>query len=387
MSFNRDPNKLDATPTFGGLQARAAFDDIPGRASGGKSRGPFTRNYKFLPGKAVWVLFHGAKIYKNVVCFRNPETGETETRIIEAPFIRGMGHYNASKNNFGVCSGGPDYYNKEFATCRCAGCVQYYAGIRYVDNKRETGPMGRDEFYGFSMTVLQAHYEVEGNRINPTTGAPYTEWVVLGDDRLKGKELSKLKSAPYMKYQFSASKTKFGQLLGSKAAPGASIAEALVMTCASCGQEDAFNGSMDMNAACVACEAVGKRVDLFSVAVQIVPVVTKAPSRPGEHAQTALTLKAWKPVPAELVGTDALEPLDLAEKFAPTPPEKQKQLWGAVPAITSEGITGSVPADHGAEAHPDLVDDIPFLSGGPCVTRYLRTSPCPKAGGGFLFYL
>jgi len=368
MPFGKDEKGLAQTGSYGGgvSASRQFMDQSRGRSSG--NNGPRRKYYKnliFVPGTTIWCIFHGTKTYENVMIRRDPRSGAATEQRYQLPFRKGMRHWHSTKNKFTTCSGGPDYLNREWSSARCAGCKSYYDGFTQQGGKwKQTGPVSREEVINFSVTVMEKFYGIPGNRVNPATNEPYMEWVLPSEDLFKKYMASRsarredLECEPFRKFLLSSSRTQYAQLFGSPEAEGASVDEILRTSCYACGEEGAFD-SHEADAPCRACGST-KRANLFDVMVQIQPLIAGAPKKPGGKPPVTLSLKAWKPIPND-IPADALEPIDLDEVCAPTPADKQAEIYGFAPDMLSHGVGGVIsPSDMDQSQPPGSDDDIPF---------------------------
>lgn len=338
MAFGKQPPP-ENLPRYG---AHNSIRDVfgggnrSGKSDGGPRNGPFFRYYDFPLNKEVNVIFHGA-LHENVIV----EPDGTPMRR-EAPFVRFMQHWHNTKRRFTTCSGGPDYWNQEKASSLCAGCQEFFNGRKKVNGRWEnTGPVGRSEAFAFSITVLETFYMVATNRVNPRTNLPYEEPAQIGDPRLpKSKaELDKMQSVHGMRFIYKTSRTGFGNLYGADNLPPLSgIDEQLRRYCGACGAQDTFDPEAGICSNCGAGE--NERIHLHSPKVlKIKSVVAGQPKQPGQRPPSALILVGYRDIPAD-INPELLEAIPLVSCTAPTPPEKQAEVYGYAPKVTAQGHTG-----------------------------------------------
>jgi hypothetical protein len=331
----------------------------PGGKGGGKSgpKRPFYRYFNPPPNVELEMIFHDAAIPQKVI----NSDGNEETVVLE--FLRGMQHWHNNAKKMAICSAGPYYYQTEKAIQLCSGCEAFYAGMaKGPDGKiRPQGPVNRSEVFWLSTTILSTFFLVPTDRMNPTTGLPYTQPLVKGHPDLKSRysreELAKLERVENQKMIFSLNKTSFGLFYGDVRNPGGSIDEQLRRNCLSCGKsgDSLFTTGDEGEEVCTECGAPNSRAHLHNSVVKLKQV----PS--GISPMTQKPVFAWvfvgcRPIPADL-SPELLTPIPLLEACAPATPEQQQAIFGKPPKLTAQGATGVVQVD-------ESMDEIPFLA--PC---------------------
>lgn len=339
MSFNKQPPPADL-PRYGG--SHNSIRDVFGgnkRSSGGEGGargGGFFRYFDFPVNQVVSVIFHPKP-------FRNEVVGPDGLVVVhEAPFKRFMQHWHNTKRKFTICSGGPDYWDDKRASAACSGCAEFFGNRKKVGGKWEnTGPVGRTENFAFSIAVLGTFYMVPTDRVNPRTNLPYDEPALYGDPRLpKSKaELAKLKTVDGMRFIYKTSRSGFGVLFGADTLPaGSGIDEQLRKNCMACDGQGSFDEESGICGNCGADDS--NRMTLHSPRVlQLRNVVTGSPRQAGQRPPTAIILVGTQPIP-DGINPELLEAIPLDACVAPTPAEKQMEVYGYAPKVTPQGVTG-----------------------------------------------
>lgn len=370
MSFGKDQSHLANIPPHGGnyIQRAKTHARRPQRSgSGGKM--PYWKD-GFRPSlvyPSLGRLIPGA--YRQQVT----HDGETVTEE-EFTYVKYREHVSKSSGTprGGICSGGALFANKQKAQ-PCNGCDWYWEDYRERQAKKARGDKTRGphrmscrDQYAYTWFDYAPYWQVpdtdaNGNlRMNPNTNEPYTHWETgnINDPKFQGKQwkqghlMSWSLGQTYQDVLIMQAKIIGGhcQVCGQM-----NCLTTLMKVCGNpqCGQfiYDPSNTTLTTEQQnkidydpytcpqcqqtsyvgevieCVHCTPQGLtpvRASIFDVDMQV-----QAVGNPG--SQTFLQVLATSgPRPIQVADSkvlEAIKPLDLLQKFAPTPLEMQRQIW------------------------------------------------------------
>lgn len=386
MSFGKDEGHLANIPPHGGnfIQRAKNHAKRPARTGGGSGRMPHWKD-GFKPSlvyPSLGRLVPGA--YKQQV------THDGETVVEETfTYVKWREHVSKSSGSprSAICSGGPLFASKQKAL-PCEGCTVYWEDYRERQAKKARGDKTRGpnrmscrDQYSYTWFDYAPYWKMPDidrqtgqPRMNPNTNEPYYHWETgsVNDPKFAGKEwkqghlLSWSMGSTYQDVLIMQAK-QIGQHCNT--CKGMNCVTTLMKICGNpqCGQfiYDPNNTTLtteQQNAidydryTCPQCQQTNyvdeviecrnctpqghtpQRASIFDVDLQV-----QAVGNPG--SQTFLQiLTTSQPRPLQIQDPKVLEsvkPLDLLKKFAPTPIERQRQIWNI--QVRNAPIVGQQP--------------------------------------------
>lgn len=354
MSFGKDQSQLAGIPVYGGSTAQRA-------ANAGRKK---KRSYG--NSRPYWAD-----------TFRPPETGSAQIRIIPGeykvtkvennqlieevlPWYEYIEHYSGTHRRGGICSGGPWFFNKSKRT-PCHGCDKRESEPR---NKKTISRSDRFVFLVIDMGLFHQIPQLDRDTNRPRTnneGQPYLEWT-----KCTGRGCQNCHQAVQNRYGYiqpwPMSKAHFNSLN----AYGEGIGHCCV-TCRGrntiqslawfCGNQQCQSLLFDMRSTtatdeqikevvnqphtCLACQQTSYPVETITctnctqhgwtpqrATIYDVDLQVMAP-RTGENNSTNLQVVSMSdPKPLDPQFEDLLQyKINLENRFAPTPLDKQAELW------------------------------------------------------------
>lgn len=350
------------------------------RGGGGKGGAPYFVN-KYQPpdsGSADIIrvipgAFDTPRVdYDNKDFFRD-ENGDPV--IDKLPYIKYIEYYHATKNRSCIGSEGPlGEFKGKGERCVAQDWYWYEWRLRKANNSEKPNAMARREKFAFTVLVQAPFFKVpridkdSGNPvINQNTNEPYYDW-------LKGSKRSN------DEYALAGYERKDGHLqhwsLGfSHWNTLTEYTDSLARHCRSCNAQDSIRqlalvcqhcgepivefdstslsdedlekvrneptacphcGVVDYLEDVIECEncSHGEQATLFDFDLEVKRVKTAGDTG---NQTTLQILRAIGPRPIDpMYGDDLRKPLPLDKIFAPTPVEKQIELFGNVPADTQQ---------------------------------------------------
>lgn len=349
MAFGKDDRNLNSMPSFR-QQARGYNAQRPKFTGGG---GGFAFRDRFQPSTDEPDEVRVLKGNYEVKIGQQDGSIITQT-LFYYPYIE---HFNATLKKGGQCSAGPLGMFKGKGE-PCLGCDQFWAD---KNAGRKNGPMSRRELWAF--TVLHYATYAKVPQVDRTTGqtktndqgVAYTNWErVLPHERLKfqGMEMRDF-NVMHWSLGFGHSQVlmdydkEIGRSCSSCGGRDSIVCEA--WTCGHCGEAliepstttlspkeiDEFTSKPVRCAACgtegmlqeiISCQRCpnAKRAEIFDVDIRV-----KRVQPPDNTNQTKLIVTGWSdPRPIDVRFAEFAKPLALDKIFAPTPIEKQQEMWG-----------------------------------------------------------
>ncbi len=365
MSFGKDPSMLKSVGSF--RQQSERLTKRPQRSGGGGNAGARYRD-RYRPSELAPDTVRLVPGNYKVEIVEEDGRGGYQVVAIEMPNFKVREHFYARNKKTAICSGGP---LAEIKGRRdpCIGCDQFWAGMRKDQNgKSMRGPMGMSDSYVFNVLHYANYHEVEQRdgqgaiRANPNTGAAYTEWVVCNATY----------GAPCPACQ-AGKKTEFGRMLHWSLGYGhyktlLSAEEQIGRSCASCAGVNTIDweawlcsnpecqdsviekattslspeeikktvydqvkcpkcghfGFLMEYIECRGCDAP-RRASLFDVDMNVMRIKQGR----GESQTTVLQVSQWSaPRPIDQNVKDKVKPFPLDKLFAPTPIDKQAEMFG-----------------------------------------------------------
>lgn len=369
MAFGKDPKHLSTIPNYGGNFVQKSRMAIRRRQSSGTSGGkPFWKDnfrppelystiVRILPGQYEQFINDG---FDNAV-------------KVTAPFVKYREHTTKFNGRIrsGICSAGPLYENWKLRE-DCVGCkLDWEDYLARKEIKRQGGNPGSQkvssvEKYAYSVWDYAAYFKIPQTdksgqpRMNPKTNQPYYDWATgdpndprfHGAEHIQGHALAWACGSSYQAIlvdkavQIGNSCANCGsrdsitavvKMCGNKncghpiyepdnttlTAEQRKRIDEEPYTCPSCGEKNPVDELIE----CANCTPQGgeaRRAQLWDVDLQV--QLLQAGDR------KMLQIHSYSdPRPIQINDPEIMkraQPLDLIKQFAPTPREKQEELWG-----------------------------------------------------------
>lgn len=373
----------------------------PAGGSGGSERAAWVPRFQLPGDRTVPIIIHRAQVPNQVLY------ADGSIREVMATNLFFVSHYNANNNRFANCSAVPYQDTRPENAKRCTGCKKHSQQFQQdkAGKWSNVGPISKQQQRGFSITVLEPHARVPGDRKGPD-GNPYMLWRSLMEMSRQEQVKYQSNAQKYLRYAWSLSAGSHYPALmgGGKVEEKVSIVHRIRQNCYSCGTVGSIRS---IYWKCGACEAplgpsekeemtIGQvkahirqnpRCDTCGVSFQEMNPVEEIecaecpkPERAGLYNSIlhvrgtpsgagatvdprtgkprrpvlVLTLDGWKPLRQEKLDlpAEAYEPIDLLRVFAPAPAALQLQVFGELAEGLSEGALAT-----GTESYDDKGDD------------------------------
>jgi hypothetical protein len=331
----------------------------------------------------------------------------------KTPWKEIIEHYHGHYRLGGICSGGPFFFDRNKRE-PCHGCDLYWNAPKGRKNK----PISMSNKFGFGVLVMEPFHKVpqiDRNTgqfsINPNTQQPYTNW-----DRCLGQGCPScqqaLETVQGRMQPWIMSKTHFNNLnaysdrlgcltCGARSTPdnrpvistafwqcGNPACRQLIFdmnnttatleqirnvvnypyTCPFCGMV-AYPEEVIQCANCTPAGAVPVRASIFDVDLQVI-----APKTGDNDATTLTVLASSDPRPlAEMYAPLMQYTPDLEKILAPTPLEKQAEMWRCGPSSVGQ-------PQHHAQAYGQPQQPGAGVPPGPAVYGQQAPQPMPQPG-------
>ena len=317
--------------------------------------------------------------------------------MIELPFFPFAEHYDGREKKTAICSAGPFAGSKDKSD-PCVGCELFWSGMEKDQNgKKKQGRMSRREMYVFTVldygvyhNVEQVDFKTGQVRINEQTNQPWMQWVKCegqGCDACRqGKETRRGATRHWAlgwgHYQtlLDADK-KIGKSCSNCRAVGS--INCIAWTCPQCGDAIVdmastplkakeidelvskpvtcgcgFNGFAQEIIECRSCTPAGgtaKRATIFDVDMNVNRVAD-----PNGGNQTTLAISNWSaPGPVDPNFKDFNKSLNLEQIYAPTPIEKQRDLFDVKGPIRTPVTSGDASRPWQGQQPPQQQQNLP----------------------------
>lgn len=362
MSFGKNPEQLGRVVPYGGnlsQRARHLAHARQNRGSGGGAA-PYWKDTLKVPQDHARFgrLIPGA--YVQPVSF----DGKTVEQVTYE-YVMFKEHFMGGRvNRGGICSSGPLFSSRQHRD-PCHGCDIFWEDVEVRKAKKQSGDKTKGpnrislrDMYAFTWWDYGAWYHAprkdgQGRIVTDQNGAPRLDWVMgqENDSRYSGCEwkyghlLAWPMGETYRDTLLSANDYIMQDCANCG---GRGVIQFVSKNCAGCGatvydaatsltpeqrtQVDnsphqcqcGHNGFLTEMINCGSC-GNGKRASVFDVDLQITAVGSKG-------QQTFLQiLNRSEPRPIQVQDPEVLkgiQPLDLIQKFSPTPLDKQAEWWG-----------------------------------------------------------
>lgn len=370
MSFGKDPNHVNNIPGYGGnMVQKARQAGRRGSSSGGGGGGmPFWKD-NFSPPEVMPTVVR--VLYGE---YKQPIEVRGELVEMTLPFHKCREHGGKPRGKFrsAMCSAGPLFADRK-RRGECRGCELFWEDVTARNAAKAKGQnpgprrMNATEKFVYSIWDYAPYFKLPDTdnngqyRMNPKTNQPYYSWVTgdPNDPKFAGCEWKQGHLLPWpcgrtyqdvlldRAKQIGNSCATCGTVNGIRTvmkicgnpqcgqpiydpnnttltmAQRQEIDEKEVM-CSACGQENFANEIIE----CAVCASTGRtplRAQLWDVDIQLQAVRSS-------DRRLLQILNHSEPRPIQVQDPEVLKtikPLDLQKKFAPTPLEKQYELFGA----------------------------------------------------------
>lgn len=386
MAFGKDRGQLANIPGFGGtfIQKAKTAARRPPRSSGGTFH--WKGNYRPSDNSHDIIRLVRGDYVQQVT-----HDGRT---IIEDTFPFFMFREHTSKAGGRVrttiCSGGALWANRELRS-PCPSCEVFWEDVTERkakkargDNTKGPNRIGCRDQFAFTVFDYSIYFEMPDTdangqlRMNPSTNAPYTSWVKgnPNDPQFSGRPWKQGHLAPWaMGQTYKDTLVEWAKQIG-KSCSSCGTRDSIVcvmkicpncgqfiydpssttlseeqreqidnypFTCSHCGQTGYVAESLECNNP--GCSSP-KRATLFDVDLEVQRLGTAG-------QQTFLQVFNYsEPRPIQIQDPEVLKgikALDLAKKFAPTPPEKQLTIHGlqSAPPAMQQPVMSAPPMPPG----------------------------------------
>lgn len=373
MAYGKDESQLNKIVPFGGNISQRARHYAKSREQARERRGrgggaPYWRNVLKCPTSHSRLVRLIPGQYEQLVTYDD----ETITKeVFEYHIFRE--HYHGATGRGAICSAGPLYRNKDKSD-DCPGCSMFWEDVkeRRAKNARGDKSKGpnrismRDQYvftvwdYGLWLKIPDT--DRNGNARTDDNGQPYTSWHMApsNDPRVNQYEHKYGMLIPWpmgetykdtlLQYNDKSVRNDCatcgtqGSIQCVQKICGNPNCEHPVYdpsdttmspeqidklesepyTCPVCNETNFINEMVE----CSVCLQNGqepRRASIFDIDLEVTAVGTKG-------QQTVLQiLNRSTPRPIQIADPEILKtvgPLDLARQFSPTPPDKQRGMWG-----------------------------------------------------------
>lgn len=352
------------------MQKARALANRPARRGGGGA--PYWKDTYSPPDLSTDIIRLVPGSYTQEVSY-DGETSVTDT----FEYFMFREHHNGKRGC--ICSGGPLWANKEKAL-PCPSCVVFWEDVRERKAKKARGDNTkgpnrmscRDQFV-FNVWDYGMYFEIPETdkngqiRMNGQTNQPFTHWVKgnPNDPRMQGRPWKQGDMRPWpMGGTYKDALFNKAKLIGNSCA-SCGTRDSITCVLKVCGnpecQQPVYDPSTttltdeqretidnDPNYRCPHCGYIGfiteiiqcsacanpVRATIFDVDIEVQRLGTKG-------QQTFLQIHNYSnPRPIQVSDPEVLKnikPLDLAKKFAPTPPEVQMKIYGFQTMVPTSG--------------------------------------------------
>lgn len=367
-TYGKNPNNLKRVTGYGGSVSQRAKHRSNKRKAGrgGGGVGPYWKD-NFRPpedfGRVIRII---PGEYAQLVSDDGREDPYEDT--LEYVVVRE--HYHGGKKRGILCSGGPRYMSKDHRE-ECEGCNMFWEDYdirRQTGDKQKPRRVSMSEKYVFTvwdygLYLKLPRTDAHGNVIKGNQGTPYYDWVTAPDNDPRQHQVEHKfghlcawpMSRSYFDYLMSYNEMTIRNDCGTCGAQKSIELMAKIcsnpkcgvmlydpsdstlspeqvkrfdeepITCHACGHTDFAQDLVT----CAVCEEQGlepRRASIFDIDLEIVAV----PSGDGKQKNLSI-LSRSEPRPINVQDPDILakiQPLDLLRQFAPTPVEKQREVFG-----------------------------------------------------------
>lgn len=383
MAYGKDPKNLGTAGSFRQQANRYQQQRDSSRKRGGGGGGAYWATQYKPPVDDVDTIrvIEGHYKVQQVV----GQGKEAALEIVELPFFPFAEHFDGREKKTAACSAGPYAGSKDKAQ-PCHGCDLFWSGMERDQNgKRTQGRMSRREMYVFTILdygvyhhVEQIDYKTGGIRVNEQTNQPWMHWTKCEGQGCSACQAGKETRRGATRH-WALGWGHYTTLLDTDKQIGKSCSNchsinsivSIAWTCPQCGDafvdmtnttmkakevdelvskpvqcKCGFNGFAQEIIECRQCTPAGgtaKRATIFDVDMN----VKRVQSANGGN-QTSLQISNWSaPGPIDPHFKDFNKALDLATIYAPTPLEKQRELFQISGAPTQR-----TPVTSGEAARP-----------------------------------
>lgn len=322
------------------------------------------------------------------------EKDDAKVEMVELPFFTLSEHYDGREEKSSICSAGPWAGSKKKSE-PCYGCEIFWAGMGEKDHngKKKQGRMSRREMYAFTVIDYGVYHHVPqtdfktGQIRTKDDGTPWMEWKKCEATPDTPQSCSGCRSAAETRrgarLHWQLGWGHYQTLLDADKQIGKSCSNCcaansivgIAWTCAACGdaivdmatttlKPKEIDELVGKNVTCTcghtgfaqeiiecrSCTGAGgtaKRATIFDVDMNV-----KRVADPNGGNATTLAISQWStPAPIDPLFKEFAEPIDLAKVYAPTPLEKQRELFRYTPG-SAAGAVQRTPVTAGDAARP-----------------------------------
>lgn len=373
MAYGKDESQLSRISGYGGSlgQRTRHMDAAKKRAAsrrGGGGGAPYWKGVLKIPTDHSRIVRLIPGQYKQQISIDD----ETITEEV-FEFYMYREHYHGASGRGAICSAGPLYRNRKKSE-PCEGCTLFWEDVRERRDKKKRGDKSRgpnrismSDKYAFTVWDYGLWLQVpdmdrDGNIRTNDQGEPYTSWVMAqpGDPRANQYPWKQGHLLPWpISYTYKETLIDYNDKVVRKDCRTCGTQGSIKSVLKICGNPNCQHPVFDPNDTtlspeeqqryenepytcpvchetnfidemieCPVCYQHGwepARASIFDIDLEL-----SATGQPGEKKTVLQILQRSNPRPIQVDDPELLKtikPLDLVKRFAPTPVEKQRELW------------------------------------------------------------